>query len=255
MRHIMTERLEETSLQYALHEIVRRIGRHPILGVKYLLGCDPSRIPVALISRFVDSRMPIVIEAGSYDGQDTERFLDRWPNAHVYAFEPIPQLNKNLVDRFALDSRVSVINFALVGNRCEETSMYTFSSEECPNGSSSLFRPSMHTLRAPDIDLSVEVIVPAITLDDWFHQSMIDRCDLLWLDLQGAELEVLQAGTALLRRTKALHLEVSDEPLYEGAADRNDLQSFLKKFGFKLVARRQLGINGNELYVNAKIES
>lgn len=241
-------------MRYAIDEIVCRVVRHPILAAKYLLGKDPSEIPLRLIARNLTTSSPIIVEAGAFDGKDTGRFLSKWPTCTVFAFEPIPHLCKRLVDRFACDSRVSVVDRALVGDLRTRVLMYTFKPENIQNGSSSLLRPNSHTSRAPEIDLSDQVEVPAITLETWGNDSGLVWCDLLWLDLQGSELEVLQGSLGFLSRTRVVHIEVADEPMYDGAATSNQIGSFLRNNGFIRIARRQLGIYGNELYLNSRFE-
>lgn len=241
-------------MRYSIDEIVRRVARHPILAVKFILGMDPSQISLRFIARNLNTRSPIIVEAGAFDGKDTGRFISKWPTCTVFAFEPIPHLCQQLVDRFACDSRVSVVERALVGDQRTSVLMYTFKLDNMQNGSSSVLRPTSHISRAPSIDLSDQVEVPAITLEAWGNDVGLEWCDLLWLDLQGSELEVLQGSLDFLSRTRAIHIEVSDEPMYDGAPTSNQIRSFLQKNGFVCIARRQLGIYGNELYLNPRFE-
>lgn len=54
-----------------------------------------------------------------------------------------------------------------------------------------------------------------MTLDDWAEQHNFDRVDFLWLDMQGAELALLESSPVLLSRVQVIHLEVSIVELYE----------------------------------------
>ena len=114
--------------------------------------------------------------------------------------------------------------------------------------------PGAHLEVYPDLDFSATVIAPATTLDAWFERAPIDRIDLLWLDLQGLELEVLRGGTEALRSVAVCHLEVQREPLYEGSPVHADIRAFMGAHGFKEVARRVSVVSGNAIYVRDHIE-
>jgi hypothetical protein len=54
------------------------------------------------------------------------------------------------------------------------------------------------------------------------------------LDVQGAELMILQHGTSVLSRLALLELECSPSPLYEGQPDIYEVGSWLGEHGFRL---------------------
>ena len=87
-----------------------------------------------------------------------------------------------------------------------------------------------------------------MTLDDWYQISELQTIDLLWLDVQGAELDVLRAGRIALRNTRVCHLEVSRKSLYLNGATFRDIKSFMKQMGFKAVAVRIPVRSGNAIF-------
>ena len=66
--------------------------RSPHLFLRYLRGKDPSEIELSLVATHVTSKSPVIVEAGAYNGVDTENFAKLWPNGKVYAFAPNPNL-------------------------------------------------------------------------------------------------------------------------------------------------------------------
>ncbi len=80
----------------------------------------------------------------------------------------------------------------------------------------------------------------------------LERIDLLWIDVQGAEGRVLQGGTKTLGRVAAIFLEVSlvDSP-YRGAVLFPELQQMLNDFQFFCVGLGTDGWNysGNALWL------
>ncbi len=238
-------------MKYRLRELIFRVFRHPILATIHVCGGDTSKIPISRISSFVLTDSPVIIEAGAFDGQDTKRFLATWPNCKIFAFEPVPNLAEGLLKLFDGEERVSVIEKSVVGGISREVTMYTFQSDSAPNGSSSILQPTGHLDRQPTIDLAKTIKVTGVTLDDWAESHGVGAVDILWLDLQGAELDVLRSSTSLLRRTRIVHVEISDEPLYLGAAVKQEVIDFLHTKGFRLMLIRQLGISGNALFVKS----
>ena len=51
------------------------------------------------VAQFIKNYLPekpVIFEAGSYDGSDTEVFAKFWPGSTVHAFEPVPEIFKAL---------------------------------------------------------------------------------------------------------------------------------------------------------------
>jgi 2-O-methyltransferase len=238
-------------VKYHIRELVFRVLRHPILALIHICGGDASRIRISRISSFVRSDSPVIIEAGAFDGQDTKRFLNAWSNCKIFAFEPVPNLADRLSKLFDGEERVSVIEKSLVGGISRDVTMYTFQMDSVPNGSSSILQPTGHLDRQPTIDLAKTIQVTGVTLDEWAESEGVGAVDILWLDLQGAELDVLRSANSLLSRTHIVHVEISDEPLYLGAAVKQQVIDFLHTKGFRPMLIRQLGISGNALFVKS----
>jgi FkbM family methyltransferase len=218
------------------------------MAVRHFQGLDPSQISLREIAKFLDCQNPLIIEAGAFDGTDTRSFLDFWPLANVHSFEPEPELFNGLVKRFMNDSRVKLYNLALSPNADVKTiTLKTF--QGTPHASSSILSPSLHLSIHPDLNFEREISCDAITVDQWHKAEGISKLDLMWLDLQGAELDILNEATETLSKTNVIHIEVNRVALYEGSATRDDILHFLTNMGFKLEIERIPVISGNALYV------
>lgn len=67
--------------------------------------------------------------------------------------------------------------------------------------------------------------------------------DILWIDVQGAELLVLKGASQILNKVSLIYLEVSRwRPLYVEGAIFTDIETYLKKFGFYTI---QLSLDSN----------
>jgi len=78
-----------------------------------------------------------------------------------------------------------------------------------------------------------KVEIDCIRLDVLCGQLGIDVIDLIWMDLQGAELLALQSAGALLDKIRYIYTEVSHRPLYDGQCLFDDVDAFLTARGFR----------------------
>ena len=213
------------------------------------------------MSRFSDSyllklkspKIPVIVEAGAFDGADTLRFLKLWPNSKIYSFEPIPTLCDQLKKKFSAYNNVHIIQKALAPTTAKDVLIHTFDFGDKHNGSSSLLKPTRHAEFFPEIDLENTLFVDTVNLDFFCEENDIHEIFLLWLDLQGMELEVLNSSLDLLSKVSYLHLEISDTPLYLDGTTIGELDRFLEKAGFKRIATRKLFNSGNAIYENLNL--
>nr|VFK11674.1 MAG: methyltransferase, FkbM family [Candidatus Kentron sp. LPFa] len=67
-------------------------------------------------------------------------------------------------------------------------------------------------------------------LDTWRREQGIDTVDFIWMDVQGAEMDVFRGGANTLARTRYLYTEYNDRELYEGQCTLPQLLDCLKYF-------------------------
>ena len=97
-------------------------------------------------------------------------------------------------------------------------------------GASSLFKSNgQYTIEKYVQD---ETSVACITLRDFMIEKSIDHVDIIWMDLQGAELIALKSMGEFLKKTNYIHTEVSYKPMYDGQVLFNELHDFMLSMGF-----------------------
>jgi FkbM family methyltransferase len=235
-------------MQYSLATRIRAAITHPHLTWRYLRGRQPGEYELEEVARFINVLDPIIIEAGAFDGRDSTIFAKRWPLATIYAFEPLASLHDRFHENTKGLANVHLQKTALVGDNRSTVEMHTFESQGNAHGSSSTLQPTKHLELAPDIKFETTVTVPATTLDTWFDLYRPKRVDMMWLDLQGAELKVLKCAESVLAVTQAIHIEVNRVPLYENSATYKDVRSFLEAHGFKERTKRIPVASGNAIF-------
>ncbi len=227
--------------------------RYPAKSLKYFFSNekDYSKISFSLISKYIqDARL--IVEAGAADGVDTMRFSLEYPNSRVVALEPVNEQFTYLKKKFADFKNVEVYNLAL-SNHSGITQMYLGKSDGHLGGlgSSSLLPPDLHRSYFPQIEFSEIQQVKTVTLEELLMTE--SQVDLLWLDIQGKELEVLSCSKETFRlKVKVIHLEISRVSLYVGMPSEKEIRQFLEGAGFKCVEDRVGAIAGNALYINLR---
>lgn len=190
----------------------------------------------------INSDGPVILDVGANDGGSTVVFLNQFPRSKIYAFEPDPRAIQRFRTRFKLgqldSSRCELFECAVSSTRGMQE--FYQSSGENPalpwyetgwDLSGSLKRPISATIPGNESIMftgSLQVIVT--TLDFWDEEKKIPAIDLLWIDTQGAELDVLKGAENILKKTKLIYLECSEQKIYEGQAQYEDLVSFLNGF-------------------------
>lgn len=180
---------------------------------------------------------PVIVEAGSFDGCDTHRMANMWPLGTVHAFEPLPELFERL--KSSLGSLSNVICYPLaLSNDNGLVPFYVAEKVNRPGVScqaGSLRKPSdaiRETIRRSSIHFPHITMVPAITLDAWATLHKITKIDLLWLDLQGHELTVMQSGPVIMKTVSVVHTEVAFRERYAGQALYSQVKQWLESQGF-----------------------
>lgn len=168
---------------------------------------------------------PVIIECGCHVGVDTQRLRETFPGARLIAVEPDPRNLAQLSSR-GITSIAEVLPMAVSDH--DGTATFHLSeadlNTEHPSwvksrdysGSSSLKRPAEHAVQHPWCVFEKSVEVPTITLDTLARERSIDRIDLIWADVQGAEDLLIAGGQAALARTRYLYTEFSDTEVYKG---------------------------------------
>ncbi len=186
----------------------------------------------ALFPHVVDTGAArVVLELGAYRGEDTAHLRGMFPNAHLYSFEPDPR-NLEVLRRNGSAEITTLVDVA-VGDRDGEATFRLSSAvmSSAPSwvtdpeysGSSSLKRPAAMVEIHPWLRLDEEITVRMLTLDTFVKTHGIDRIDLVWADVQGAEDLMIAGGQIALARTRFLYTECSEANEYEGQIDLGEM--------------------------------
>jgi len=177
---------------------------------------------------------PIILEAGSYNGNDTVLMAQQWPESKIFTFEPIIQLFLQTKQNTSTYPNVKCFQKAL-SDKSETTLFYVSEINGNISASSSLLPPKEHLDFYPYILFPSSIEIEAVSLDEWAKTQNVDHIDFLWLDMQGYELPMLKKSQ-LAQAATAIYIEVEFVEAYEGQFLYEDVYSWMLSQGFHLVA-------------------
>jgi 2-O-methyltransferase len=192
---------------------------------------------------------PAIIEAGAHMGFDTYGLAKIWPKATIYAFEPVPRVYENLVDRLKGLKNTKTYNVAL-GKENGTVEMYVSGGDS--TASSSILKPTAHLDMFPSVTFENKVVVPLKKLGDWAKEEKVSRIDLLWLDMQGYEIFALEGAGDIVKNVSVIYTELCKSELYSGLVTKDEYIKFLDGLGFDLIELTGDGEVSEGIFVNKK---
>lgn len=130
------------------------------------------------------------------------------------------------------------------GDACHPLALYSRAAEldlhlTRSRGCTSIYAPNMEFLKNfPDsarFEVEKTVRIHAVTLDDLYSAGTVPDLDFIKVDVQGAELDILQGGRRLIsERVMGIEVEVEFAPMYTGQPLFRDVDRHLAAEGFQL---------------------
>jgi FkbM family methyltransferase len=173
-----------------------------------------------------------VLDVGASTGQFASQMHTIYPQAQVYAFEPLPEPFKALDSKAHanIDGRLLAFNMAL-GDRNGRIDMFQH-VDHSPSSSilrSTTVNSELYPVTRHQAPTSVELR----TLDGILAEMSLPLLPpvLIKLDVQGYEEHVIRGGQEAFRGASACIVEVNLDELYAGQAEFARLVVLLKNLG------------------------
>ena len=187
-----------------------------------------------------------IVIVGAYLGLELPRLLKKYPNAFFYAFEPNAEYFTELSKKYNSNPRVELMNIAISSNEGKK-----LFNEGSKPGTGSLLELSTFAIETYGVNSTGSYEVETASLDKLFCGPNLDEIeiDLLWIDVQGAEMLVFQGASKCLESVKAVFVEVSvTSPIAKEGAMMADVTELLSHQSFTIVG---LGLDNENLTGNA----
>ena len=187
---------------------------HPLPDVSHYEPADYASLQSAVgeFSVFLrPEEVRVALDVGSRDANIARGLAEFYPNADVYAFEcnpdAIPICRRTIADH----PRIGLIEKAVA----DTDGTLTFRSIDpartvTPHQDGNIGASSLYTANPayPNEKYAQnEVTVPSTTLATWMRDNRLGEIDVLWMDLQGAELRALHGLGDRLSTVKIIHTE------------------------------------------------
>src|SRR5262245_54352390 len=171
-----------------------------------------------------------VIHVGAGIGQEAEMYAEL--GLPVIWIEPLGGVFDLLRDRIGKYSNQQAFQYLLTDQDGES---YDFGISNNNGASSSIFNFKQHRDIWPQVDYVASTRLESRTLKAVIEQHGIDLAiyDTLILDVQGAELLVIEGAHDLIDRFKWIRAEAADFEAYEGSCQVKDLDAYLIPRGFR----------------------
>ena len=195
-------------------------------------------------SIFISRMSPETIwEIGALDGLDSVSLKNKFPTSNFYAFEPTPEsfkiVEKNLklikgkAFEFALSDMDGTATFRV--NDPKKT-ITTWANGN--QGANSLFRANPEYPIEKYVQKSINV--KTLRADTFINGGNLIP-ELVWIDVQGAEMMVFTGFGDYLEYLNFIYVELSLFPLYTGSPLAHEVVQYLSNRGFYWVKNLTLG--------------
>jgi FkbM family methyltransferase len=194
-----------------------------------------------------DDEPIVIVNLGSRDGNEDVTFAQNFPKARIISFEPNPETYQIVVS--TTSPHVSITPCNLAATEFDGTIDF-YQNKTGNHGASSIFRKS--GLYDYIESYKQEVIqVRSVRLDNFLSSIGVQKVDLLWADIQGAELSAFRGMGELMNSVKCVNTEIEYKPIYAGQPLYDEVRSFLESKGLKETQKtcRYDGFWGDAIFV------
>lgn len=198
-----------------------------------------------------------IFEFGSRYGEDTIQFAKIYPDATIWGFECNPKTKEKCSEKLkefnnvifsdcAISDELGTATFFSIDEKRTETTWI-----DGNQGASSLFQASG---KYP-VEKYVQnpTVVKTTTLKQVMSEQQIPRIDIMWMDIQGAELMALRGLEEKISNVSIIFTEVEFFEIYKEQPLFGQISNFLCEKGFRFCGFLNKGeYAGDALFVNLK---
>jgi FkbM family methyltransferase len=182
-----------------------------------------------------------ILDVGSRDGLQSIELKGHFTNAKVLAIEGnadmMPTLRKNVLAHSDIKPIEAVIN-DYVGEsifyRIDKEKPITPHLDGNPGASSLFIADESYQLEKYH---QIPVPVKCYTLDYICDEEGVDSVDLIWMDLQGAEIKALSGFLNRLPHLKYIWVEVTHSTIYKKQPLFQEFNHFMHTNGFERITK------------------
>ena len=208
---------------------------------------DPQNIAAKrvafLLDKFNFDDVKVIADIGSWHGKQAIELAKIFPKAKILVFEPSPENKSECVNNI-LNSGINQNQFIFISDALSDLkgqcTFYILDTEKTSSsnkgiGSLSKLKEGVNGSFIGDYWPQKEITVNTDTGDNILNLLNLPCFDLIWMDVQGAELKVLKGLSSTITKTKAIMTEAGEIPYYEEHSLLPDLDTYLSGKGFSQI--------------------
>ena len=216
-----------------------------------------------IINKIKIEEILTILDIGSMNAQTSINLARMFEDATVYTFEPVRTnyeiCEENLDNQDqSMKDRIRLQRIALNDVTGPMTFWELDQVAAAKRGRLNRGIGSKYQLMNPDMqpwehNAQRPVTVVGYRLDNWCRENNVSRIDAMWMDVQGAELDVLHGAGTVLDTVQFIVTEAGLKPYYHGQCMKSDIDQYLLERGFiEWVPARRIAHNhkANVIYLN-----
>jgi FkbM family methyltransferase len=173
------------------------------------------------------------IEVGAHNAEFSKAMLGKIEK--IYAFEASPDVHDRVVKD--LPDGIKYLNLAV----SDKAGIIKFEIQE--RTEPSITGNNTIKNRLEDTEYRY-VYIKTVSLDDYFVDMDENIC--LWIDVEGANEEVLLGAKNILKKVSSIHIEVETIPFWKNQWLYEDVSQYLAGYGFKEHSSANVDIYGHQ---------
>lgn len=212
-----------------------------------------------LLSIFSKEDNIVIFDIGACEGESSIRYSNLFPNSAIYTFEPIPENFEFVNQNIALYKKDNIFPYKIcLSDKIGETTFYISNGNpdniestdwNYGNKSSSLLAPEETTQVVEWLKFENKINITTTTLINFCNMHKIVDIDFIHMDVQGAELMVLDGASTFINNIKCIWLEVATIELYKNQPLKSDIEQYMEKHGFVKITDTVYEYDGDQFWI------
>lgn len=208
------------------------VTRYPVLcDQRTRIGQTLKRVFLELV---VSAKTATAFEIGAFEAGFSRGFLEASPDAHAVAFEANPIVHDHFC-AVVTGTGVTYENLAISdrAGTIELNVPVSVNGHQLPvlSSMSSIFKQKLESAEYRTVETR------AVTLDWWITDNPRPAPYALWVDVEGAQKQMLDGAAKALVDTQLILIELENRPIWRGQVDAEEIKALLEQAGFAAVLR------------------
>lgn len=188
------------------------------------------------IQKKINFKIKGIIHIGAGSGAELRNYC-KLDIKNFLMIEPDPLSYKKLVLRklyysFFFQKKIKIINCLITDEVKNDHLFNIMNVKDC----NSIYNFNLHSKFYPTIYLKKTIKMRSETLNNLFsNANNLKHYNFINIDIQGAELLAFKGASQILNKIKGIYTEINFQELYKNCAMVDEIDNYLKTYGFKRV--------------------